>query len=145
MRIDKLISNSTSLSRKEIKSYIKKGLIVCNGEPVKNAELKVDEMTEAFETATTAAAYIDVVDAAIEEIATAKAEIGAVQSRLDSAAESLTTTIENTTASYSTIMDADIAEESAEFTKQQILQQSSAALLVQANQLPALALQLVQG
>ena len=45
MRIDKLISNSTSLSRKEIKSYIKKGLIVCNGEPVKNAELKVDEMT----------------------------------------------------------------------------------------------------
>ena len=106
--------------------------------------LKKDEMTEAFETATTASQYIDIVDTAIETIATAKAEIGAVQSRLDSATESLTTTIENTTASYSTIMDADIAEESAEFTKQQILQQSSAALLVQANQLPALALQLIQ-
>ncbi len=43
MRIDKLISNSTSLSRKEIKSYIKKGLIVCDGETVKNADIKVDE------------------------------------------------------------------------------------------------------
>jgi len=43
MRIDKLISNSTPLSRKEIKSYIKKGLILCNGQTVKSAELKVDE------------------------------------------------------------------------------------------------------
>lgn len=46
MRIDKLISNSTSLSRKEIKGYIKKGLVVCNGQVVKNADIKVDELTD---------------------------------------------------------------------------------------------------
>ena len=45
----------------------------------------------------------------------------------------------------STIMDADIAEESAEYTKQQILQQTSASLLVQANNLPSLALTLIGG
>ena len=65
--------------------------------------------------------------------------------RLESAEASLTTTIENATAAKSTIMDADIAEESAEYTKQQILQQTSSALLVQANQLPSLALNLIAG
>ena len=42
-------------------------------------------------------------------------------------------------------MDADISQEAADFTKAQILQQTSATLLTQANQLPALALQLVAG
>lgn len=42
-------------------------------------------------------------------------------------------------------MDADIAEESAEYTKAQILQQTSSALLVQANALPQIAINLVQG
>ena len=82
---------------------------------------------------------------AIEDVNTRKATIGAIQNRLDAAASSLTTTIENATAAKSTIMDADIAEESAEYTKQQILQQTSASLLVQANNLPSLALTLIGG
>ena len=65
--------------------------------------------------------------------------------RLESAQTSLTTTVENNTAAKSTIMDADIAAESADFTKAQILQQTSSALLVQANSLPQIAIQLVQG
>ena len=65
--------------------------------------------------------------------------------RLDAALSSLTTVIENNTAAKSTIMDADIAEESAEYTKAQILQQTSSALLVQANALPQIAINLVQG
>ena len=40
-------------------------------------------------------------------------------------------------------MDADIAKESSEYTKQQILQQASASLLVQANQAPSIALNLI--
>lgn len=103
-----------------------------------------DELTTAFATASAAAKYIKTVDNAINTISSNKSTIGAVQNRLDSASSSLTTNIENATAAKSTIMDADIAEESAKFTKSQILQQTSATLLVQANQLPSLALNLIQ-
>ena len=98
----------------------------------------------AFANASSAAQYIDIIDAAIDDISSKKSTIGATMNRLDAALTSLTTVIENNTAAKSTIMDADIAEESAEYTKQQILQQTSSALLVQANQLPSLALNLIQ-
>ena len=98
---------------------------------------------EAFEFASTAAKFIADVDTALQNVTTRKATIGAVQNRLNSAADSLVTTIENATSAKSTIMDADIAEESANYTKAQILQQTSATLLVQANQMPALALNLI--
>ena len=98
---------------------------------------------EAFEFASTAAKFIADVDTALQNVTTRKATIGAVQNRLNSAADSLVTTIENATSAKSTIMDADIAEESANYTKAQILQQTSATLLVQANQLPSLALNLI--
>ena len=99
----------------------------------------------AFKAATTASTYIAVLDTAIDTISSRKSTIGAVMNRLEAAETSLVTTIENATAAKSTIMDADIAEESAEYTKNQILQQTSSALLVQANALPQIAIQLVQG
>ena len=99
----------------------------------------------AFEKATAAANFIAVLDTAINTISTKKSTLGAKMNRLESAEASLTTTIENSTAAKSTIMDADIAEESANYTKNQILQQTSAALLVQANALPQIAISLVQG
>ena len=85
------------------------------------------------------------VDTSLESIVNKKAAIGATQNRLVSAQSSLMTTIENASAAKSTIMDADISQEAADFTKAQILQQTSATLLTQANQLPALALQLIAG
>ena len=97
----------------------------------------------AFDDADAAAAFIGTMDTAIDTISTRKSAIGAYMNRLDSAQASLVTTIENATAAYSTIMDADIASESAEYTKQRILQQTSASLLVQANSLPSLALTLI--
>ena len=102
-------------------------------------------ITTAFSTAANAATFIGTIDTAISGINTRKTTIGAVQNRLSSAADSLVTTIENATAAKSTIMDADIAEESAEFTKQQILRQTSASLLVQANSMPSIALNLIAG
>lgn len=99
----------------------------------------------AFANASSAAQYIDIIDAAIDDISSKKSTIGATMNRLDAALSSLTTVIENNTAAKSTIMDADIAEESAEYTKAQILQQTSSALLVQANALPQIAINLVQG
>ena len=106
-------------------------------------KVKVIEFEAAFENATAAAAFITTLDTALENINTRKSSIGAYQNRLDSAASSLVTNIENSSAAKSTIMDADIAEESSNYTKASILQQTSAALLTQANQLPALALQLI--
>ena len=99
---------------------------------------------DAFKASTDAAAYITTIDNAIKTVANKKSSIGAYQNRLDAALDSLTTTIENATAAKSTIMDADIAKESMDYTRQQILQQTSSALLAQANQLPAIALNLIQ-
>lgn len=104
-----------------------------------------ENVKAAFASASAAAQYINMLDTAINDISNKKATIGATMNRLDAAASSLTTTIENNTAAKSTIMDADIAEEAAEYTKAQILQQTSSALLVQANALPQIAISLVQG
>ena len=115
------------------------------GSTVTDVDTVATGAEKAFLAATAAASYIAVLDTAIDTISTRKSTIGAVMNRLESAETSLVTTIENATAAKSTIMDADIAEESAEYTKQQILQQTSSALLVQANALPQIAIQLVQG
>ncbi len=105
--------------------------------------LDTGAITAAFANATSAAAFIETVDDALADINDRKASIGAYQNRLESAKTSLVTNIENNSAAKSTIMDADIAEESSNYMKAQILQQASAALLTQANQLPSLALQLI--
>jgi len=66
-----------------------------------------------------------------------------VQNRLESALESIEVNINNLTSSRSTIRDADIAEVSSQYIQQQILQQASATLMATANQMPAIALQLI--
>lgn len=96
-----------------------------------------------MDTAENSANFITTIDTAIKTINTKKSTIGAVQNRLESAQEALITTIENATAAKSAIMDADIAQESMEYTRQQILQQTSSSLLAQSNQLPAIALTLL--
>ena len=72
-------------------------------------------------------------------------ELGAVTNRLDSALESISVNIQNLTSSRSTLKDADIATESSNYIRMQILQQASATLLATANQSPALALTLLNG
>jgi flagellin len=57
--------------------------------------------------------------------------------------DSLAVRSENLSASLSTIRDADIAKETSNLTKQQILQQASSAVLTQANSLPSIALSLL--
>ena len=89
---------------------------------------------------------VDTFDAivAFENLLSEKAtQLGAVQNRLDSALESIEVNINNLTSSRSTIRDADIAEVSSEYIQQQILQQASASLMSTANQMPAIALQLI--
>lgn len=79
----------------------------------------------------------------IADISALQGEYGAVEVRLQIASEQLLTRRENFLAAASQIEDADIAEESANVTKNQILQQTATAILAQANQQPALALSLL--
>nr|WP_197722201.1 flagellinolysin [Sulfuriflexus mobilis] len=83
-------------------------------------------------------------DVALDAINTERARLGATQNRLETAAASLETSIENNSAARSRIRDADFAEETAALTRSQILQQAGVAILQQANSLPQLALSLLQ-
>ncbi len=83
------------------------------------------------------------IDAGVKSISSRRGEIGATQARLEGTVEQLTIQNENLTAASSRIMDADIAQESSNFIKYQILQQASASLLVQANQTPNIAISLI--
>lgn len=96
-----------------------------------------------FKTATAAAKFIKTCDTALKDITTRRADIGAFQNRLQANYDTLNVSIENMSAAKSTIMDTDVAKESANLTKAQILQQVSTALLAQANQTPGIALSLI--
>ena len=86
---------------------------------------------------------LDAVDRALAEVSSRQTKIGAMQNRLDSAADALEVQYSNVASSLSTIRDADVATESSEYIKAQILQQASASLLSTANQAPSIALNLI--
>ncbi len=97
----------------------------------------------SISTAANARAMIDLIETAVNNISTRRSVIGASVNRLNSTVDRLDVRKENLQSTYSTIRDTDIASESTNLTKQQILQQSAATLLQQANQTPALALTLI--
>ena len=79
----------------------------------------------------------------IERIADARAENGAEQNRLGMVNELLVSNQTNLEAAYGRIMDADVALESTRYARQNVLVQSSAAMVAQANQLTNIALQIL--
>ena len=103
-----------------------------------NMDFSIDLTTNAG-----AVQAIEDIDNLLLQVSNKQTEFGAVQNRLDSVLESLSINIENLTSSKSTITDADIATDSSEYIRNQILQQASATLLATANQTPSIALQLL--
>jgi len=87
---------------------------------------------------------IDMVDRAVKTVSMQRAGLGALQNRLEYTVNNLTTTNENLTAAESQIRDTDMATEMINYTKNNILQQASQAMLAQANQQPQAILQLLQ-
>lgn len=85
------------------------------------------------------------IDTALDRLSSYRSTIGAVQNRLVSTERNLGVQIENLSAAKSRILDADFAIETSEYTQGNILMQSGASVLTQANQLPNIALKLVQG
>lgn len=86
---------------------------------------------------------ISTIDEAIEKVSEERAKLGALQNRLEHTIANLGVTMENLTAAESRIRDVDMAAEMMEFTKFNILNQASIAMLAQANMQPQSVLQLL--
>ncbi|MDR2870893.1 MAG: flagellin, partial [Deferribacteraceae bacterium] len=84
-------------------------------------------------------------DQALERINSARATIGAQINRLEYTMQNLNTSRQNLVASESRIRDLDVADETATFSRNQVLVNSAVAMLAQANALPQTALQLIGG
>ena len=84
------------------------------------------------------------VDAALDSINSSRASLGALQSRFETTISNLSSTSENLSAARSRIQDADFAMETANLTRNQILQQAGTAMLAQANSAPQSVLSLLQ-
>ena len=104
--------------------------------------LGVDQINVTTEAS--AAEGIDSIKAAIDTVSQVRAKLGATQNRLDHTLNNLETTTTNLTESESRIRDTDMAKEMMDYTKNNILIQSSQAMLAQANQVPQGVLQLLQ-
>jgi len=86
---------------------------------------------------------IAVIDEALSSIDSQRADLGAVQNRMNFTINNLSNIQTNVTDARSRIQDVDFAQETAQLTKQQILSQTSSAMLAQANQIPQTALSLL--
>ncbi len=84
------------------------------------------------------------VDRAIESVSSTRGELGAIDNRLSSTIRNLAISVENLSAAQSRIKDVDIADETAELTKHNILMQAGVSVLAQANSVPKMALSLLQ-
>lgn len=122
--------STQALGRAGIDSFSATGLGITGGNN--------DVLTE-----TNASALLGSVDNAISAIGGLRADLGALQNRFQSTIRNLSNISENVSAARSRIKDTDFATETAELSRNQILQQASTTILAQANQRPQAALSLL--
>lgn len=95
-------------------------------------------------TASNASGLLDTVDSAIDVLVTTRGGLGAAQNRMQSAIRSIQNAQERLSAAESRIRDVDIAAETADLTRNSIMQQAAVSILAQANLQPQIALSLLQ-
>jgi flagellin len=95
-------------------------------------------------TVAAANSTIHSVDSALATVSAFQSQLGAIQNRFTAAVNNLTSTSQNLTQSRSTIQDANFAQETANLTQAQVLEQAGISVLAQANQEPQLILKLLQ-
>ena len=100
---------------------------------------------ESVSTSTLARASLSVIDTAIQTLSARRATLGAKQNRLQVTINNINTQYANVSASNSRIRDVDVAEETADMTNNNIPMQAGVSVLAQANQIPQLALNLLNG
>ena len=101
-------------------------------------------LTNTISTATAAQGQITALDTALSSVSVARSSMGAAINRLQGTISRIDIRKENMSSAQSVIQDTDIAAETAQMTKQNILKQTATAMLQQANQQPGLALSLLQ-
>ena len=101
-------------------------------------------ITSSISTVTNAISSLGTTSGAISIVADRRADMGALQNRLESVVANIANVVENLTGAESRIRDVDIASETANLTKYSILVQSGVSVLTQANQVPQVALSLLQ-
>jgi flagellin len=115
--------------------------------------ITLEDMTEAglgltggtfdLTTVTNASAALATIDTAIDSVSSFRGGLGAIQNRLSSTVRTIANTSENLSAAESRIRDVDVARETADLTRNSILQQAAVSVLAQANVQPQLALSLL--
>lgn len=105
-----------------------------------------EKLVSAIDVSSAAGAQeaIQIIDGAITQIDSQRADLGAVQNRFDNTIANLQNIGENVSAARGRIQDTDFAAETANLSKNQILQQAGTAILAQAKQLPQAVLSLLQ-
>jgi flagellin len=106
--------------------------------------LSLSQTSIAASSQSSAQSALGLLTSAIATVASSRGQLGAAESRLLTAINALRIAQENFAAAEGRIRDADIAAETANLTRASILRQAGVAILAQANQQPALALQLLQ-
>jgi flagellin len=102
-------------------------------------------LTTSISTVTNALLAMNTSTTAVGTVAQRRAYLGATQNRLESVISNIDNVVENLTAAESRIRDVDIAKETADLTKYNILVQAGVSVLTQANQSPQIAIALLQG
>ena len=102
-----------------------------------------DGISIKLDTASSAKAAIDLMDAMIARVDSQRSGLGAIQNRLESSIRNQSNVAANQSDARSRIRDADFAEESANLSQQSIIQQAATSMLMQANSRPQLALSML--
>ncbi len=125
--------------------YIQIGNSTASALGLGNASDTVSDAGFSISTQDAAQRSLDAINNAIVSKDKIRANLGALQNRLENTITNLSIQAENLQAAESRISDVDVAGEMTNYTSKQILSQGAAARLAQANQLPQMALQLMQG
>ena len=116
-----------------------------NGVPVLDPGSGVTQFKIDVSTLDGAVAALERIDGALSRVITLRSDLGAYQNRLEFTMQTLAIQEENSTASDSALRDADIARETIQFTRNQILVTAGTSVLAQSNVIPQTALQLLGG
>lgn len=108
-----------------------------------SASIATNFATISVTAVTSARSALTSIDSALDGLAAARANLGAAQNRLMVTIANLGIARENLSAANSRIRDVDVAAETAELTRNNILLQAGVSVLTQANQAPAIALSLI--
>lgn len=136
------VTNLASEEFNDVALFANVGVSVATNEDGSNS-LTFDQVDLAADTAPVVITDINTIKAAIEDLATARSKNGAYQSTLGFATEVLTVNKANLEAANSRIQDVDVAQESTQLARWNILVQSGTAMLAQANQSAQSALKLL--